>query len=383
MDKKTYKVEKLVEGGAGIVRDGSHTIFVPFVIPGEEIKISIEAGSKSPTRAAAVSIESPSSARVEPRCPIFGRCGGCGFQHIAYGHQLIYKREIMLETFARIAGMEPSIEPVIPSEKEYNYRSRIKLQVRNGGIGFYAERKKEFIKVAHCHLAEETINRNIESVGKLVVNTRQGTLELVMADDRSVTAVLGGGTRRKIFGKTTAGEWKAERGAKMAFAQVNPSQNERLRSLVAKFVSRLKPRGVIELYAGSGNLTEVVAPLCEWINAVDSDASAVSMGKERVGANVEFERCKSGEFVDMAAKEGTKPDLVLLDPPRPGASETISGIARLAPADIIYVSCNPATLARDTRMLADEGYSIKSITPIDMFPQTAHIESVTLLQKDR
>jgi len=388
MKEREFIVEKLVAGGYGIVRAGNETVFVPYVIPGEKVGIEIEPGSKKPIRAKLVEIVIASPDLVEPPCVLFGRCGGCQFQHINYEAQLKFKVGILSENVAWMAKIRPDINPIVSSAKHYNYRSRIKLHVKGDFVGFYAERKKDFLPVKYCHLAHDSINDAISSLNSLF-RYKPKTIELINENDEYIVAIVEGAGWRKIFrfdrNRELSEEWQPARDQKVAFEQVNVEQNAVLRNIVRDAVARIKPEGVIELYSGSGNLTEVILPYASWLAAVDSDRRAVVLGRDKFrgisGKPLKFVHKRAEDYLEYALNKGLKPDLIVLDPPRTGAKEAIKGILDIAPKYIIYVSCDPATLARDLKSLLADQYKLQSLTPIDMFPQTAHIEAVAALSR--
>lgn len=390
MEDAIFTVEKLVQGGDGIVRRDERAVFVPFVIPGERVKIR-PTGARKPPRAELTEVMHPSLRRVEPPCPLFTRCGGCRFQHIQYEAQLEYKRDILAETIRRIAKLEPEVKPMTPSPKEYNYRSRIRLHVKEGKAGFFGPKKERFFPVDYCRLAEEGINNLLPQIPSLLEKHRPRSIEVALTENGEPAAVAEFADGLRTFRRKGAGgmgkkyEWSEDPGWKPVFRQVNRGQNINLRKTVSELVENSKPDDVIELYAGAGNLTGAIMPHCRRITAVDSDAEAVKLARLKFGhipgGDVKVVRRRAANFLERAKKEKTAPDLVLLDPPRSGAKEAVPGMLALSPRHIIYVSCDPATLARDIRSLHEGGYEARSVLPLDMFPQTAHIESVTLLER--
>jgi len=385
MADQVYTIEKLVAGGMGIVHDGPQTIFIPFVIPGEQVKIRIEPGTRKPVRASVQEFISRSPHRAEPPCPLFMRCGGCQLQHVAYPAQVSLKQEILAETLLRIGRVQAEMKPIIPSPQPYHYRRRIRLHVQAGRAGFYAEWKRELVPVPYCYLAEDAINRALATLGEFIERDRARSIELIAEDETSCLAAVEGSREEKIYRRKEGENWRPEPDRKIAFQQVNPEQNQALRKTIAELVAELRPGGVIELYAGSGNLTEVILPHCAWLEAVDADRAAVELAEQTLGAafagRVEFVHREAETYLASAWKKKLKPDLIVLDPPRTGAKEAIPGILRIAPPHLIYVSCDPASLARDLKELIAAGYQLRSLTPLDMFPQTAHIEAVAVLGK--
>ena len=180
MENRIFKVEKLANGGMGIVRDGDRAIFVPFVIPGEEVKIREESRLKRDYRRATYTkLIKSSPHRRKPPCHLFGSCGGCQLQHVAYPAQLKLKREILAESLSWIAKINPEIAPMIPSPNHYNYRSRIRMHVRAGIAGFFAMEKKKFLPVKYCHIAYNAINDAISSLSALVKMEKPQTIEQI------------------------------------------------------------------------------------------------------------------------------------------------------------------------------------------------------------
>ncbi len=385
MADQVYTIEKLVAGGMGIVHDGQQTIFIPFVIPGEQVKIRVEPGTRKPVRASVQELVSHSPDRVEPPCPLFMRCGGCQLQHLAYPAQVSLKQVILAETLLRLGHVQAPLNPIIPSPQSYHYRRRIKLHVQAGQAGFYAEWKKELVPVPYCYLAEDTINRALPTLAEFIERDRARSIELIVEEGTTCLAVVESRREEKIYRRQEGKSWRPAPEQKIAFQQVNPEQNQALRKLVSGLAAEIRPSGVIELYAGSGNLTEVILPHCGWLAAVDADRAAVELARETLektsAGRVKFVDQAAEPYLASALKTKLKPDLIVLDPPRTGAKEAISGIIRLAPPHLIYVSCDPASLARDLQALFAAGYQLHSLTPLDMFPQTAHIEAVAVLVK--
>ncbi len=373
----------MVYGGWGIVRDGDRTILVSGVIPGEEVSVRIVSTDKKTLKAKPLEIASPSPHRQEPPCPLFGRCGGCGLQHISCFHQAELKRETLIETMQRIAGLETHVTEIMPSPSPLNYRCRIKLHAKGGKLGFFAEGGKELVEIDYCHLAEDAINRRLADAAALLKRDKPSTVELVREEDR-VVAMVRRGKRKKSYVFSEGEGWISERDKEHAFRQVNPAMNLRLQETISEMGKQIAPGFALELYAGDGNLTEALAPSCNCLLAGDSDLQACRLAEKRLEKfeNAEFTNQSAKEMVDDCLEKKRRPDLVLLDPPRKGAREIIAGLAELSPSHIVYVSCDPPALARDLKDLCKAGYRAKVIKPLDMFPQTYHVEAVALLQKD-
>lgn len=333
METVSLRIERLVYGGDGLGFVSGMPVFVPMTVPGDLIECGLVKRSRGFATGRLLRVIERSPNRVLPKCGHFGRCGGCQWQHIDYASQLLWKQLILEEQLIRIGKIkEPNVLPSIPSPKIWNYRSRIKLHKgADGGLGFYAMGTHDLIEIKECLIADTDAVRRVPEF----------------------------------------------------FTQVNIEQNENLKTEIAGIVKALAPRNVLELYCGSGNLTFPLCGLVEEITAGDSDRDAVSYAeklalKKKV-ANVRFICQPAKAVMNHAAKNMKGLELLIVDPPRNGCMEIIEGTLRLRPEHIIYVSCNPSTLARDVGSLVKGRYELVSSQPIDMFPQTFHIESINLL----
>jgi 23S rRNA (uracil1939-C5)-methyltransferase len=332
---------------------------------------------------------------VTPPCPYFGRCGGCSWQQISYAEQLRQKRELVAESLRKHAGfLDPIVEPVVPSPRETRYRNRIQLHLGAGGeVGFRARRGSEVVDISDCLLAEEPLAAGIA---------------------RARRDIQAGAYRpSERFELQLMPDGRLHRGPanEIGFAQVNSAQNERL---VAKVVALFEecqavapPAGsagsngsassaaasaaalgldsIWDIYSGAGNFAFPLArrfPLAR-VSAVELHAGAVAAGRRRaqdegLAGRVEF-HCDSAEaWLARARPEGRT--AALLDPPRAGcAPEALAALARLPLSFLVYVACHPVSLARDLRAFRERGWSLQSVAPFDMFPQTDHVEAVARL----
>lgn len=384
-ETKIATVEKLAFGGMGIVRDGATTVFLPFVIPGEKIKFKIIEGTKKPVMGELMEVIDASNARREPPCPVFGKCGGCQLQHIAYKTQLKLKREIVQETFSRIAKMEIKVEPMIPSPSHLNYRSRIKLRVRKGVLGYLSRGGKNFVPVNYCHIARKEINTAMKLAQDIIEKHGPTEVEFLLLDN-DVYAILKEFHSTQTYKipleslQTLEKNWIPTEDFQPVFQQVNEEQNETLKALVENSVRVLKPKLAVELFCGDGNLTEALVPHCQEIVACDVDEQAITIAKTRFkteNKKIKFFHLSAEGLLEKLISQGAIPDFLLLDPPRTGAKSVIPLITDLQPPCIFYVSCNPPTIARDLALLYQYDYIAEKISPLDMFPQTAHIELIT------
>lgn len=352
----TIKIEKLVHEGKGLGRFNNKPVFVPFVLPGETVVVEIERRHSQYSQARLVKILEPSPERTEPPCPYFAKCGGCQWQHMTYEAQLEWKQKILAETLQRTGKIEDAkVLPTIPAPKNFGWRSRVTFHGNEQGqIGFFAAETHKVVDIEKCLIVEDEINQKL---GELKKEKRQNI--------------------KKDYEVNTSG--------KEGFTQVNPLQNENLKKLLKEWAMKLPHDTIVELFAGSGNFTEVLIPMAKSIIAVESDRNAVALARkwlnERpldVRSSMSAERFICTDAVKYFAQYKLPLDLLVLDPPRDGAAGIVEGVMKSRPKNILYISCNPATLARDLKYLKDfAGYHFVQSQPIDMFPMSYHIESIT------
>ncbi|MFH1874252.1 MAG: class I SAM-dependent RNA methyltransferase [Pseudomonadota bacterium] len=348
-------IEKLVHQGKGVGDLDGKKIFVPFAAPKDELEIKITCDHGTFAEAEILEVIKPGPGRIQPKCPVFGRCGGCQWQHLDYATQLKWKRKILIEALARIGklglaqDLEKIVEPTLASPKQWHYRNRIQLHVNSQGrVGFYRPGSKEVVEFEQCFIADPELNRRLNQERTEIAKRSKG-IALRLQEGPS-------------------------------FLQVNTLQNEHLKKTLLNWIKQIPHEQVLELYAGSGNFTFDIAGIANQVIASDIDGQAVEIAKQRMLqekiSNLEFVREAAPKTVGRMAGNC---DLVVLDPPRKGCAEVVDSIIKLKPKAIIYISCDPATLARDHRNLSDAGFQLKKCLPIDMFPQTFHIESMSLL----
>jgi 23S rRNA (uracil1939-C5)-methyltransferase len=406
------QIEKLTFGGAGIGRVGGKAIFIRGGIPGEVLEVKI---TKEKGRYAEAGIEEilrPSSERTLPPCPVFGRCGGCQWQHIAYPSQLRYKEVILKETLERIGGLKGvEIEPIVPSPKEYGYRNRVTLstwgQKGKRYVGYHEGKSRGRVAIEGCPISSRPIDRAIFRLAKSLIGAPRYPLKRIhIASDEGtayvdLVPVWKNGSKwlssiRNHLGEEiliSGGKEEFEfnllglrfRSAPSVFIQANKEVNELLVQTVGEWANLRGHERVLDLYCGIGNFSLHVAKNARDVVGVDVNARSVSLANKSAEANsitnAVFDASPSELFIEEAVGRGNKFDLIILDPPREGAKGILKGISKLSPERIIYVSCNPPTLARDLKVLTELGYRTLKIRPFDMFPQTYHIESVALVSR--
>lgn len=346
------QIQDVAFGGKGVARTDGKAVFVPYVIDGEIVSASITREHKKFLEAELETIVTRSPHRVEPRCPYFGRCGGCVYQHIEYEHQLALKWRQVKETLRRIGGLkEPPMRPFIPSPIEYRYRNRITIHVRDGVIGFFRRESNKLLAIERCPIARDEVNAKLADL--CGSNPHDGHYTLRVTDGPRV------------------------------FTQANDGVAAAMLDLVDRLIP---PAGgtLIDAYCGAGFFAKRLRARFERVIGIDWDEYAITVAREDardnetyVVADVEAELGARLRSIASASHEGNS--AVIVDPPATGLTKKILEIlVKYRPTQLIYVSCNPATFARDLAAL-EQSFGIDSITPLDMFPQTAEIEMVVKL----
>jgi len=362
-------IEDLAFGGEGVARINTFVVFVSFVLPGEVVEVELVEVKKSFARAKLVRILQPSPARTEPACAHFGACGGCQYQHIAYSTQTELKRKQVADLFQRIGGIDPSVvAPVVPCPQPYGYRNRIMIRSQWNkpeqklNIGFVRWDCGLVEDVFECKIAEPALNQQITHV-------------------RANPPPKGG---IKVVLRIPPEDWEVPRDS---FFQNNFFLLPELVRVVRERLQAAGTRHLVDLYCGVGFFGIELAGAVESFVGVECDRMAITAARK----NLANRQLTNGEFVS-ATVEAALPELVhkfsaaatsvLIDPPRKGClPETLDLLRAQRPAQIIYVSCHPATMARDLNILCADGvFSLASVTPLDMFPQTQHVECIADLR---
>ena len=434
-------VEGYTSEGQGVVRLDGAVVFVPGTIRGEEIDLRITKVMKTAAAGELVKLRTPSPERTAPECPYFGRCGGCQFQHMSYQEELWAKRQRVEDALRRLGGSDVPIEGILGAKDPLHYRNKSQYPVgADGSIGFYQLRSHKVVPIRRCLIQSEVsdaaaeavgvwarrykvppydettgkgllrhiyirVNRKGESLCCVVVNGRQVPREpelvalIRAAAPKTVGVVLNSNTRRGnvILGEKYRTLWGQDflmdtlRGLTFklsvpSFYQVNRDQAEVLYGKALDYAALTGEETVLDLYCGTGTITLCLARQAKRAIGAEIVAPAIEDARENAQrngiGNVEFFR---GDASDIAAKleaEGLRPDVITVDPPRKGlAPDVIASVAGMAPERVVYVSCDPATLGRDVKLFAGLGYQARRATAVDMFPGTAHVETVCLLSK--
>lgn len=423
-DEITLLIHGLGSSGEGVGYFDGYTVFVDGALPGETIIARLTDCRKKFGFAKIISILTPSPDRVEPPCPLFGKCGGCQLQHLSYEKQLEAKTQKVIDAITRIGKLNPSIvQKCFASPLPFSYRNKIQLPVRDTTLGLYAKNSHALISVdhclIHCELGEEVFRRikalirqtpvplrhvliksaisTQEVLVVLVTSKNIVPMDLALRIKQEIPKVKGvihnihTGPENVILGDiyhTLVGESHIlERLCGLTFSisaasffQVNPLQAEKL-YLKALELADIQPTDtVLDAYCGVGTLSLIFARQAKKVIGVECVPEAILDAKENAERNhilnIEFTCANSEDFIHSLSNI----DVLLLNPPRKGADPSfLEGIKKLSPKKIIYISCDPATLARDLAVLETYGYKAEIVQPFDMFPQTSHVECVVKL----
>ncbi len=401
-------IEKLLYGGDGLAHQETMACFVRFVIPGEKVIARVNKVKKQYLLTTPIEILTPSENRTEPECQYFKLCGGCHWQHIKYIHQLYWKTEILRECLSRIASINDiPVEPPIPSPSIFNYRSRSSFKIGNlkePVVGYFQNKSHEIVPVKQCLLLAAPLNNalkkcieffrhdqyhfnniseldmiHINHSGQVLIslnkNKKGKATKLLYNNITNVLNPFENNLNEKIMGI----DFKRNIDC---FYQVNYEQNLRMVRLVLGYFESIKNCKILDLYCGCGNFSLFLARYGAQVTGIDSNASSIREAVYNAEQNnitgCSFLRGDLNNFSISTLND--KYDGVLLNPPRSGCSrQTLKKIVAKKPLIIVYVSCNPSTLARDLPELISSGYTIEEIQPVDMFPQTFHIETVVKL----
>ena len=368
-DRLGLTIDDIAFGGEGVGRVNDFVVFVPFVLVGEVVEAEIVEVKKHFARAKLVRVEKPSPERAEPACRYFGQCGGCQYQHIEYATQLRLKQKQIGDLFERIGKFSPDVvAPVIPCPQPFGYRNRIMVRSQWNkpeqklNIGFVRWDGGLVEDIEECKIAEPALNEQLQHV-------------------RAHPPPRGG---LKVVLRTPPENWDVPPDS---FFQNNFSLLPRLVEIVRQFISAGGARHLMDLYCGVGFFGIELAEAVESFVGVEYDQRAIQSARRNAAAR----KISNGEFVARKVEE-VLPELgkrfpaqtttVLLDPPRKGClPQTLKRLREIRPAQVVYVSCHPATMARDLNILCKEGvFDLMRVQPLDMFPQTQHVECVADLR---
>jgi 23S rRNA (uracil1939-C5)-methyltransferase len=436
-------IDSLGSFGEGVGRIQGFTVFVEGALPGERVLIKIVKVAKSHAYGKLLHIIQKSPERVEPKCPFFKYCGGCQLQHLSYEGQLKYKTQLVRDAFERIGHLENvKVLPAIGMDEPWRYRNKAQFSVGliegKPAIGFYAPRSHNLINIDVCPIQHDIINRVTELVRKYIetynipvyqeethkgiirhVVTRTGfrsnelmvvivtkcelprkkeLVSILREGLPNLTGIIQNYQTEKtnvILGSRNNILWGSDyiiddigdlkfKISPLSFYQVNPVQTEKLYDITLEYAGLTGKETVIDAYCGIGTISLFLAKNAAKVYGVELVPQAIEDAKENAEingiANAEFLTGESETIMPRLSELGVKADVVVVDPPRKGCDEKLlQAITEMSPKRMVYVSCNPATLARDLRYMTDHGYQVEEAQPVDMFPQTSHVECVTLM----
>ena len=442
-DEIEIEITDMSNEGSGIGRYGGMAVFVPCTAVGDRARVLVLKVKKTYAFGKLLKVISPSPDRAENNCPAFNRCGGCVYRHISYDAECRIKYNKVYEAVKRIGGVDLKPRELIKSDSPDRYRNKAQYPVaKDGALGFYAFHSHRIIPCGECALQPELFGkitaaitdwirkncisvyneethkgllrhiylRRAEKTGEIMAVAVINGESLPFQEDfvkrllsvcgenlksvqlninRAKTNVILGDKCKVLYG----GEYITDilcgvkvRLNPLSFYQVNRATAEKLYKKAAEYA---KPYGklILDLYCGAGTIGLSMAENAERIIGVEIVPEAVEDAKFNAGINgienAEFICADAAEAAQLLKDRGLKPDVVILDPPRKGCSpeliDTVTGDFR--PERVVYVSCDPATLARDIKLFSENGYTLKEYTPVDMFPRTAHVETVALLDR--
>ncbi len=365
----TLQIEDIAFGGEGVGRVEGFVVFVPLVIKDETVEVTITEVKKNFARAELVNVINPADSRIDPECQYYGDCGGCQYQHMAYEAQLEMKQKQVADLFERIGGFtQDKVTPVIPCPQPYHYRNRILVRSQWNGkakkllVGFRKRNSHWVVEIDECKIAEPALNAQIPEV-------------------RANPPKRGG---IKVNLRITPEDWTVQ---DHSFFQTNYFMLPRMVEAVRKVFQSSGSDYLIDTYCGVGFFAIELASLAKRYAGVEYDKGAIKAARENAtqfgGDNGEFIEGRTEDLLpSLLAKFDAGKTSVILDPPRKGcAPAALEQLREVRPSQVIYISCHPATLARDLNILCADGvYRLEQVIPVDMFPHTQHVECITDLR---
>ena len=389
--------------GLGIAKIGDITVFVEGALIGEKVEIEVTEKKKNYYIAKTIEVINKSDDRRVPSCPYYNLCGGCNIMHMSYMHQLEFKKCVVKDIFKKILNKQ--IDVVIESIDNINYRNKVSLKVEKNKLGFYSNKTHDIVDITKCDIADKKINEIILKLKEFIINNYNHDIKEVIIRDGITSLLLIDNIDINLKDKFIKSLSKCvdtiyinkviEYGniqnmqlldykfnvSPYSFFQVNTKMVEKLYSYVLDNI--VENTNALDLYCGVGTITSVLSKKCKSVLGIEVVKDAINNAKE----NIELNNIKNVNFICGKVEDNIEKikfnniDLVVLDPPRSGSDKKIlKTLKEINPKQIIYISCNPVTLARDLNSLLDM-YEIKNIKLFDMFPNTYHIESLMVLER--
>jgi len=406
-EELVIQLADMAHGGDAVGRHEGKAIFVPYGIPGESVRVEILRDRGRFAHARLREVLSASAQRVQPPCPYFRVCGGCQWQHLSYDSQLKYKRSIVHAQLQRIAGIhKPIVQPTLGMMDPWRYRNHVQFAVtRDGNLGFMAASSHNVVPIDRCLVMHPLLQEAFDSLDielpdlhrlslRAGINTGDQMIIFELTSDQppeleldlpiSCVLLLSDGTPITLAGSPHIHEQALGRSYRISsssFFQVNTAQAEKLISLVADYLSPKSDSVVVDVYCGVGTFGLALAGQAKQVIGIESSSSAITDARANA-ADVDNAIFVEGSVAIVAPTLNVASPLVVVDPPRTGLDKkALSALVNLGPSRLVYVSCDPATLARDIKSLIASGYRLREVQPVDMFPQTYHIECVAALDR--
>ena len=427
-------IEKVITGGKGLARlDTGKVIMTDFVLAGETVRLREVREFSGYIEGELVEVVTPSATRIRPGCVYYEECGGCDLQHAEYPEQLRIKKAIVKEAMERagISLPKDELQEIIPSPAMWGYRYRLRLKIDlNGQPGFFKKKSNHFVAIDKCPVATDPVNAALAKLqitgclkelagncnevellqspidGKITLVLLLNTKQTIPAADLQTISALAdidriGCTTGKKYYQLIPPQEPTPLAQKITqpdrqqsctlywsggcFSQVNAAQNELLIRLVSDLAGDLKGKTVLDLYCGMGNFSIPLALQGAAVTGIELNRESIRWARfnaESAGTICNFFVSDVLSSLRELTNNRQQVDTIILDPPRRGIGKAAGLLPGLRPQKIIYISCDPATLARDLAILCDRGYSLGQLISVDMFPQTHHIESVALLERN-
>lgn len=406
-----YKIDRLDHQGRGITYVNGKIAFVKNTLPGEEVELKIIKENSKLIEAEPIKFIKKSELREESKCPYYEECGGCNLLHLSYEEQLKYKQHKISDILKKYAGIDDlNINEIIPSDKQFYYRDKVTLKVKEK-IGYFKEKTYELIPIEKCMLVNEKINEiikiinsydNLSNLSEIVIKSfsESETLLIIYLKDadvnfnllkylnRFIDNIIVFDNNKKIINKIGKSNIIARLDEKcfkigaQSFFQININQTLKIYNKIAEYLSKNNNSCVLDLYCGVGSIGLYSSENVKELIGVEIVAEAVENAK----CNAELNNVKNARFIvgdtkTILLNSNYKPDVIIVDPPRAGLDKSvIDDIEKMHPNLLIYLSCDPITLARDLKQLSTS-YIIEEITPYDMFPNTHHVETLVKLTR--